>query len=370
MTSIGSKILSASMIGMFGVGIAFTASFAMFSDVDWKNNDGTPSAFLKGKVAQDLENAYKDELFFREVSINLYNVVSLGLFGEAKKGALVGENGWLYSTEEFSWTRDSSDNMKAALASIASANERLAKHGTRLVVGLLPTKADIYGEHLGSLRWPKVHHPLYDEVRGDLAARSVIVPDLRTPLMDAKAARQVFLKTDTHWTVDGAEIVAANVVPETLTAGLPSTELTSEPQEETRHSGDLLKFIKLGSIMPSLSYPDETIRPILIRASVDDLDSLLDDGDDEPVPVVLAGTSYSANTLWSFESHLRKTLETDVLNVAEEGQGPFAPMAAYLEKLEDGELEYPKIVIWEMPIRYLDDYSPTTLNDLHFQEDE
>ncbi|MHA7774462.1 alginate O-acetyltransferase AlgX-related protein [Roseibium sp. M-1] len=369
MSSTGSKIISASMIGMFAVGFAFTTSFAMFSDIDWKNNDGTPSAFLKGKVALDLENSYKDELFFRDISINLYNVVSLGLFGEAKKGALVGDDGWLYSTEEFSWTKDSPQNLKAALAAVETTNETFAQHGTKLVVALLPTKAEIYSEHLGSLRWPKVHHPLYDEVRGELQDHSVLTPELRAPLMDAKAKEQVFLKTDTHWTVEGAEVVARNLVPVTLAETLPSAELTMEPQKKTSHSGDLLKFVKLGSIMPSLAYPDETVQPILVRAAVGDVDSLLDESDEEPVPVALAGTSYSANTLWSFESHLRNTLQTDVLNVAEEGKGPFDPMSAYLKKLEDGELEYPKLVIWEMPIRYLDDYSPQALESLNFEVD-
>ena len=87
---------------------------------------------------------------------------------------------------------------------------------------------------------------------------------------------------------------------------------------------------------------------------------------EEGVPVALAGTSYSANTLWSFESHLRNELQTDVLNVAEEGKGPFDPMSTYLEQLEVGDLNYPKLVLWEIPIRYLDDYDAETLRGLKF----
>lgn len=365
MTSLGSKILSASMIGMFATGFAFTTTFALYSEIDWKN-DGSTAAFFKGKVAVDLENSYKDELFFREVSINLYNVVSLGLFGEAKKGALVGEDGWLFSTEEFSWTKSSPENLDGALRSIVSTNEKLAGNGTELVVALLPAKAEIYGEHLGSLRWPSVHHSLYQKVRDKLESNAVITPDLRGPLQTAKADTQVFLKTDTHWTVEGAEVVAENLVPDVLSSQLPQVELTTEPQQATVHSGDLLKFINIGSIAPALSFPEETIKPVLIRAAVNDLDSLLEEDDEEPVSVVLAGTSYSANTLWSFESHLRKALQSDVVNVAEEGKGPFAPMATYLKQLSEGELEYPRIVIWEIPVRYLDDYDPETLTELGY----
>ncbi len=78
---------------------------------------------------------------------------------------------------------------------------------------------------------------------------------------------------------------------------------------------------------------------------------------DAAIPVVLVGTSYSANAAFGFEAHLKVALQRDVLNLAEEGKGPFAPMKAFL----DGDVlknSPPKLVIWEMPIRYLDDAFP------------
>ena len=42
-----------------------------------------------------------------------------------------------------------------------------------------------------------------------------------------------------------------------------------------------------------------------------------------------------------------------VINHAQEGQGPFAPMEAYLDQLDP--LALPETVIWEIPVRYLTD---------------
>ena len=67
---------------------------------------------------------------------------------------------------------------------------------------------------------------------------------------------------------------------------------------------------------------------------------------------MLTGTSYSANELWSFSESLKAALGADVLNMAEEGKGPIAPMRALLasDTLRDSP---PETVIWEFPIRYL-----------------
>jgi alginate O-acetyltransferase complex protein AlgJ len=66
---------------------------------------------------------------------------------------------------------------------------------------------------------------------------------------------------------------------------------------------------------------------------------------------VLVGTSYSANDVWSFNSSLKLSLQQDVLNKAEEGKGFVIPMRNYLASLDSQALA-PKLVIWEIPIRY------------------
>ena len=68
--------------------------------------------------------------------------------------------------------------------------------------------------------------------------------------------------------------------------------------------------------------------------------------------MALVGTSYSANPLWNFDGFLKEELEADVLNVADERMGPFETMQKYL-KDEALETNPPKLIIWEVPERYL-----------------
>ena len=68
--------------------------------------------------------------------------------------------------------------------------------------------------------------------------------------------------------------------------------------------------------------------------------------------VAVVGTSYSADSRWSFTEALKISLQADVLSVAAAGEGPFAPMAEYLESDTLSELP-PQLVIWEIPERYV-----------------
>ena len=74
-------------------------------------------------------------------------------------------------------------------------------------------------------------------------------------------------------------------------------------------------------------------------------------GGDAPA-VTLVGTSYSANARWGFESQLKATLGTDVINAAQEGKGPMIPMREYLKSAAYRNAP-PKLVLWEIPERFL-----------------
>jgi alginate O-acetyltransferase complex protein AlgJ len=162
----------------------------------------------------------------------------------------------------------------------------------------------------------------------------------------------VFLRTDTHWTPYGARVAAGAAAPavaaELQRAGSPRAAFLSEPEKPREHRGDLLRFIRLGPRLRRLGPPADSIVPVAARAA----------GGGEPglfgelvIPVVLVGTSYSAGPLWGFEDALKMALQADVLNVAEEGRGPFLPMRDLLEGtvLEDVGAD---LVIWEIPERY------------------
>jgi alginate O-acetyltransferase complex protein AlgJ len=73
--------------------------------------------------------------------------------------------------------------------------------------------------------------------------------------------------------------------------------------------------------------------------------------------LALVGTSYSAQPSWNFHGALQEALGEDVGNYAKEGLGPFAPMFEYLRSKDFAQAP-PRLVLWEIPERYLVTHQP------------
>jgi alginate O-acetyltransferase complex protein AlgJ len=311
--------------------------------------------YIDGEITATIESSYEDELPIRNPSGAALNALTYSLFGEGRKGVVVGEDGWLFSAEEYEWTSASAKNLDTNLAYIVDVAALLKQKGIALQIALLPEKADIYADHLLRPR-PTAHEGKYEKVREALLTSGATVPDIRAILREASMTNAVFFPTDTHWSVAGAGVVA-----ETLAHSFPvrdviaDAEFQLKPESPVRHNGDLKRFIDLGPFGGMLPATDEMVTPVVATAAGGSVDAFL--GDDPAVGapgIALVGTSYSANKLWSFEAQLKGALRADVVNYAEEGHGPLAPMRNFIEKLESGALDV-KAVIWEIPIRYLDD---------------
>jgi alginate O-acetyltransferase complex protein AlgJ len=175
-----------------------------------------------------------------------------------------------------------------------------------------------------------------------------------------KSSRDMFLKTDTHWTPGGAQTAAyatAQYIAQNVPVTLDKTGYQCLPKEEGIHKGDLLRYIPAGSLSAALKLPqDKLITFETIESGVEPAaggDDMSDALFSEKSPsVTLVGTSYSANPKWNFEDFLKENLGADVLNAADEGLGPFETMQKYLKNSAFRETP-PKLVIWEMPERYL-----------------
>jgi alginate O-acetyltransferase complex protein AlgJ len=124
----------------------------------------------------------------------------------------------------------------------------------------------------------------------------------------------------------------------------------------------LLNFLDLGPFASGVAVTTESITPLAAAKDAESEDALFGASDD--FPITLVGTSYSANPLWSFKDQIETSCQASVLGVAVDGEGPFEPMAAYLRKLGSGEFAAPQLVVWEVPIRYLDNYEASTLAQL------
>lgn len=316
-----------------------------------ERKDLSLSYVIDGNATRDLDALYKNRLPHRDPSVGVFGNARYTLLGAGRKGVVVGDEGWFFTTEEFKHV--SPDSIASAADHIDGIRKQLEAQGIKLVLAPLPAKSDIYADELPTMMQSTAMSDAYGAFTGALRDKGIAVADTRSALLKAKPFGEVFLKSDTHWTPNGAKATAEAIQTAIEGAGidLPDEPVTAEWKPPVSIWGDLTKYVTSPDYAARAGLNQENI-PIY-RTSVS-ADATGGDifGDDSSVPVMLVGTSYSANENWSFPDFLRTSLSTDVVNVAKEGLGPGVPMMDLLGGTALEETK-PDVIVWEFPIRYL-----------------
>jgi alginate O-acetyltransferase complex protein AlgJ len=312
---------------------------------------------VTGSWTQLYQEQYEQELPIRSFSRNVWGAVRYILFREGLEGVLIGRDNWLFTTEEFTYPEDAGEKFTESITYIRNVHTRLTEIGSSLVVLIVPSKARVYTEMLGRYRVPAPLADRYHLLRGQLTSLGIPAPDTLAALQSSKEKGMLFCRTDTHWTPLGAQVVAENVsqAVRPLLAGQSGREgqYVQKKEKEIRYFGDLMNYLPLGRLTGRIGpQPDHIVQKKTVNPgeSTGELFGALE------VPVILVGTSYSAGELWNLTGALQFSLQTDVLTTAEEGEGPFVPMQAFLDSLLTQGNIHPEVIIWEIPERYVTDF--------------
>ncbi len=336
-------------LGLMAASFAVTAVFV--PPALSKMERPTAVQAIHGEWSIKFEKSLGEALPIYNSSRNFWGKAEYALFREGRKGAVVGADGWLFTDEEFSCPVDMAGHIDDNLSYIKSVRDQLAQRQIKLAVVLVPAKVRVYPDHLGPKAVPACRSNVYGDTLHYLQSQDIPVADLLPIMISAPNREALYLKTDTHWTPDGARL-AALAAKETVGGmgdlGLTKKTFASKENGDESHSGDLMRYI------PGVDEPDVTpdhIQKFATAAqggTASDADLF---GNAAP-PVTLVGTSYSANQLWNFEGFLKEALQADLQNMADEGQGPFTVMDHYL-KSQAYKDNAPKLVLWEIPERYI-----------------
>lgn len=356
---------------LLALGIWSLRSFSSFST-------SAQTTVLNGRWAKAAETHYDEEFPIKRLGTNLWAALDYKLFNEGRPGVVLGKDQWLYTDEEFDAVANGEQNEADNLAIIQGVRDALKAKGTELVLAIIPAKTRLYPEHIGDNKPATLHTDLYQQFHSRAAQASVFAPDLLAPLQDARQNGQVFLRTDTHWTPMGAEVVAQQlsiaIAQKTPLSGEPEKFVT-QAKETAAYKGDLTNFLPLDPLFSHwLPQPDQLQQRStdLIEAQASGDDGLFADSD---VAVGLVGTSYSANPNWNFLGALKQALHSDVVNYAEDGHGPVLPMLKYLQT-DAFKNSPPQVLIWEFPERYLpahndlSEFDPKWIADLKKTRDD
>ena len=310
---------------------------------------GTASNLFAGTYQRAYEGRFEDALPFRNAAQHAWTTARMALLGEVSSGALMSDSGWLFTLEEFVTPPDAPD----FTAELEATQASLAAQGIRLIPLIVPDKARVLqAEHSFARSAALVAR--YDDALDAISKLGLPRIDARTAL--APLGNDAFFRTDTHWTPYGAQAVAAALAPQIAALGLDPTAFETEQTQIIPHIGDLMRYLPLLDPDAAGFAPEPLPRYTTVAAGGD----LLGGGlfGDAPVLASLIGTSFSANPNWHFDGWLKQETGIDLINRADEGQGPFAPMRAYLADQTAQSDTSAGLVIWEIPERY------TTLGEL------
>jgi alginate O-acetyltransferase complex protein AlgJ len=313
-----------------------------------------------GKWAHAVESRYDEQFPLKRFGTNVWAALDYKLFNEGRPGVVLGRHDWLFSDEEFKLDAGSAKNIDDNLRLIAGVRQYLARQDIPLVLAIVPAKARLYRQYLGERRPASVHDTLYQRFHRAANDIGIAAPDLLASLtqeVESGAGKDLlFLRTDTHWTPQGADIVARSIARVVHQRGLLEVEkqvFVTDTAPAEHFSGDLLRFLPLDPLFATWLPPPDDLQRRSTRSAAES-EATSDDAlfADVRIPVVLVGTSYSANVDWNFAGALRQALGSDLVNYADSGQGPLPPMLHFLQSTEFTNAP-PQLVIWEFPERYL-----------------
>ncbi|MCK5285082.1 MAG: hypothetical protein KAJ86_05800 [Alphaproteobacteria bacterium] len=309
---------------------------------------------LRGEVASSLGDVFEEKLIIKDHVVGLWGAINYGLFKTGSKKVVIGKDDWLFTVEEFQLYDNAHQATTRKIELAKKINEYLSEKNIQLAVLIIPSKARIYPEFLGRHKIPDSRQNIYNHFYNEMISLGIPSPDLALHYKEekTKSNTQLYMRLDTHWTPEGAQIAAdilSDIIDKTKLDRTVFKKIISGTEQR---EGDLEKYIPTGIFSKWLAPAQEEITLWNIKETGDDTLEAIGLFGEENIPVALIGTSYSAIKEWNFEGALKTALQADILNLADEGKGPLDPMAAFLEDTDFNTTTI-KLVIWEIPERFI-----------------
>lgn len=311
-------------------------------------------SLVNGALSSSFEKYYNDTLPIRNFAVNFWGAINFALFNEGRQGVVIGDNGVLFTDEEFYEPANSAEVLRQNIKKIVALKSEAEAHSIPICVVLLPAKADIYDSWLAAKKPSRFMNGMYRSVADQLRAEGVQLVDLRPTFKQHSQQTQLYIKNDTHWTPAGADLAAQVISASTrkyLASDSSKRYVTTVVSHEV-HTGDLLNYLPLEPYFASLLPKKEMLEIRKTQLVEQEEEAGLGLFGDAEAGVALVGTSYSADERWNFAGALKQHLSADVYNYASRGEGPYKPMQEYF-KTNDWIDHPPELVIWEVPVRYL-----------------
>ncbi|MCL1079024.1 hypothetical protein D5R81_13705 [Parashewanella spongiae] len=330
--------------------IGLMLTFTILSHLNWQTINIDPKLnWINGQQFYNIEQQYDQAFSAHQFALNFWTAVNFVVFNEGQSGVVIGKNGWLFTAEEFDNTPQHALEIQNRLNTITNTQAQLQQQGIQIIVVVLPSKARVYSEYL-TKPLPKFAKSRYQYFTDWLSQHQV--PNISLlPVLNQQNSQETFVKNDTHWSPVGAKLSARYIAAELKNRfndlNWHSHRFITKTLEGKPYRGDLLNYLPLEPYFSFLGGQISALNQERTQ-SMDEIGLF----DDIEYPVAIVGTSYSAKPEWNFVGALQQYSGLNILDMSQNGKGPFMPMAEFI-KSEELKRHPLKLVIWEIPERYI-----------------
>lgn len=258
---------------------------------------------------------------------------------------VVGKDDWLFAIYDENRHFDM-PRMRIVTQGINDAVAILKKAGIETAIALSPAKSRIYRDYLPSdFQFIPDVEKRYASALDLLGKSGTLVPDLASVMLDARKAHPdiaYFLKADTHWTGEGAELCATemakriNAKMHLPTSKKPGTQLGPVITAK-QGSNDLAEGLPDAR---AAKYPAQTYH-IHQVVQATGASALLDE---DPTDVLVVGNSYM-QPKYGFVPMLSNQLARPVSLVWKVHQS--SPYKTLLDAMTNAGKHKPKLLVWD-----------------------
>ncbi|MNM92105.1 hypothetical protein D3C81_1044270 [compost metagenome] len=230
----------------------FLAPFPELLNEDGKLVDGFKGGF---------EDWLNDNIGYRKQFVKLSSNIQYNLLHKSPSEKVqIGKDGWFFYTldNNIEIAKGTYGINKELLENIKTTQEELQKYfdekGIEYVLVLPTSKVSIYPEKISGGQYSVIETPV-DIVSDYLRENTTIhVVDLKDQLLAEKKNRQVFFKTDTHWTEEGAYVAYRTIINDFNKSGLIDSKPVEVTLREDYRRGEFSAMMGDSELLPKEKY--------------------------------------------------------------------------------------------------------------------
>ncbi len=217
-------------------------------------------------LKNDFEAWLKDNLVGRKPAQKIKAFIDFRVFSVSPSPLVhLGKDGWLFYTGDrnveigLGQEKLTNDHLMAIRNNQEAIQKALKEQGIDYVLVLVPSKASVYPEFIGSNHY--VGETLIDQVAEYLQENTTItVINLKPDLVAAKKQGDLYFHTDTHWNHTGSYIGYKTIIHKLNNLGMiktPPVDIITKPET---FNGDLSFMIGSPGLIPPDHYQASVIQ--------------------------------------------------------------------------------------------------------------